>query len=73
MKKFLLLLFGIVFSLSVQAQSNITIGLVMPSEELNGIRPDAFSLLQSKLDKVLTSDNTLMVVLTVWLLVSGFA
>lgn len=57
MKKFLLLLFGIVFSLSVQAQSNITIGLVMPSEELNGIRPDAFSLLQSKLDKVLTNSG----------------
>ena len=52
MKKIILLLVGIVFSLSVQAQSNITIGLVMPTEELNGIRPDAFSLLQSKLDKV---------------------
>lgn len=57
MKKILLLLFGIVFSLSVQAQSNITIGLVMPSEELNGIKPDAFSLLQSKLDKVLTNSG----------------
>ena len=29
----------------------------MPSEELNGIRPDAFSLLQSKLDKVLTNSG----------------
>ena len=57
MKKSLLLLFGIVFTLSIQAQSNITIGLVMPSEELNGIRPDAFSLLQSKLDKVLTTSG----------------
>mgnify|MGYP003429109306 FL=1 len=57
MKKILLLLFGIVFSLSVEAQSNITIGLVMPSEELNGIKPDAFSLLQSKLDKVLTNSG----------------
>ena len=57
MKKIILLLVGIVFSLSVQAQSNITIGLVMPSEELNGIKPDAFSLLQSKLDKVLTNSG----------------
>lgn len=57
MKKNLLLLFSIVFTLSIQAQSNITIGLVMPSEELNGIRPDAFSLLQSKLDKVLTTSG----------------
>lgn len=57
MKKIFLLLFCIVFSLSVQAQSNITIGLVMPTEELNGIRPDAFSLLQSKLDKILTNSG----------------
>ena len=57
MKKILLLLLGVVFSLSVMAQSNITIGLVMPSEELNGIKPDAFSLLQSKLDKVLTNSG----------------
>lgn len=57
MKKILLLLFGIVFSLSIQAQSNITIGLVMPSEELDGVKPDAYKLLQSKLDKILTTSG----------------
>ena len=55
MKKIILLIFGIVFSLSVHAQSNITIGLVMPSEELDGVKPDAYKLLQSKLDKILTT------------------
>lgn len=57
MKRILLLLFGIVFSLSIQAQSNITIGLVMPSEELDGVKPDAYKLLQSKLDKILTTSG----------------
>ena len=57
MNKILILLFGIVFSLSVKAQSDITIGLVMPSEELEGVKPAAYKLLQSKLDKILTASG----------------
>ena len=57
MNKILILLFGIVFSLSVKAQSDITIGLVMPSEELEGVKPAAYKLLQSKLDKILTTSG----------------
>lgn len=43
------------FALNAFAQNDITIGLVMPEEELDGIKPDAFKLLQSKLEKLLTS------------------
>ena len=57
MNKIIILLFGIVFSLSVNAQSNLTIGLVMPGEELDGVKPAAYKLLQSKLDKILTSSG----------------
>ncbi len=45
------------FSINVNAQSNLTIGLVMPEEELNGVKPDAYKLLQSKLEKMLTSSG----------------
>lgn len=41
--------------LRIYSADDITIGLVMPEEELNGIKPDAFKLLKAKLEKMLTS------------------
>ena len=54
-RKLLFLFIGLFCSLQSSAQNDITIGLVMPEEELNGVRPDAYSLLKSKLEKMLTS------------------
>ena len=55
MNKFFLLIIGMLFAVSIKAQNNITVGLVMPKEELDGIQPDAYKLLQSKLEKMLTT------------------
>lgn len=57
MSKIILFLFGVLFSLSIKAQNDITIGLVMPEEELDGVKPDAYKLLQSKLEKMLTASG----------------
>lgn len=57
MNKILIFLLGIVLSVSVKAQSDLTIGLVMPSEEIDEVKPDAYKLLQSKIEKVLTTSG----------------
>ncbi len=44
-------------ALSAKAQSDLTIGLIMPSEETNGVQPDAYSLLQSRLENMLTANG----------------
>lgn len=54
MKKILTLI-GLLLALSLNAQNDITIGIVMPEEELDNVKPDAYKLLQSKLEKMLTS------------------
>lgn len=54
-RKILILFIGVFCKLQSNAQNDITIGLVIPEEELNGVRPDAYSLLKSKLEKMLTS------------------
>ncbi len=54
MKKVILLLLVSFFAISLRGQESITIGLVMPHEEFNGINPNAFDLLQTKLEKMLT-------------------
>ena len=55
MKMFGILIFGLLLAFSMNAQSDLTIGLVMPEEELNEIKPDAYKYLQSKLEKMLTT------------------
>lgn len=55
MKKIFLLLVGLMLVLPFKAQNDLTIGLIMPDQEVNGIRPDAYNLLRSKLEKMLTS------------------
>lgn len=57
MRRIFLLLIGLMLVVSVRAQSDITIGLIMPQEELDGVKPDAYKLLQSKLEKLLTSSG----------------
>lgn len=54
-RKLVFIVIGLFCILQSNAQNDITIGLVMPEEELNGVRPDAYSLLKSKLEKMLTS------------------
>lgn len=54
-RKILFIVIGLFCILQSNAQNDITIGLVMPEEELNGVRPEAYSLLKSKLEKMLTS------------------
>lgn len=55
LKKTLIIIIGLLFALQASAQNDITIGLVMPEEELDGVAPDAYSLLKSRLEKMLTS------------------
>ena len=55
MRKCLSILACLLMTASVFAQNDITIGLVMPQTELDGVRPDAYKILQSKLEKMLTS------------------
>lgn len=55
MKKFCLTVIMVLSALSSIAQDNITVGLVMPQEELDGIKPDAYKLLQTKLEKMLST------------------
>lgn len=55
LRNVLILIIGLFWTLQSNAQNDITIGLVMPDEELNGVCPDAYSLLKSKLEKMLTS------------------
>lgn len=55
MKKLFVLLIVLALSVHVKAQNDITIGLVMPDEEIDGVKPDAYQLLQSKLESMLTS------------------
>lgn len=57
MKKILFLIVVLMLSFSLRAQNEITIGLIMPEEELNGIKPDAYKLLQTKLEKMLTTSG----------------
>ena len=60
MNKFIILLLAIVLSLPLKAQSNLSIGLVMPREELDGVKPDAYKLLQTKIEKALTASGVTM-------------
>lgn len=55
MKKALFFILALILSFSAVAEDNLSIGLVLPEEELDGIRPDAYKLLKSKLEKMLTS------------------
>lgn len=55
LKKILFIILCATFALSVKAQSDITIGLVVPNTEVDGVSPDAFKLLRSKLEKLLTN------------------
>lgn len=57
MKKLFLLAIGLMLSFAIQAQNDLTIGLVMPDKEADGIKPDAYKLLQSKLEKLLTASG----------------
>lgn len=57
MKKILFVLLGFMSMVSLTAQNNITIGIVMPEQEINGIKPDTFKLLQSKLERMLTNSG----------------
>lgn len=60
MKKIIILLLGILLCLPIMAQSNLSIGLVMPREELDGVKPDAYKLLQTKIEKALTASGVAM-------------
>lgn len=55
MRKLFLAIMLVLSTLSSMAQDNITVGLVMPQEELYGIKPDAFKLLQSRLERMLST------------------
>lgn len=55
LRKIIFLAIGMFYAISIKAENDITIGLVMPTEEIDGVHPDAYSLLQSKLEKMLTS------------------
>lgn len=57
MSRIFIIVIGLIFALSVKAQNDITIGLIMPDKELNGVRPDAYKLLRSKLEKMLTASG----------------
>ena len=57
MKRLFLLAIGLLLFYSIQAQNDLTIGLVMPDKELDGIKPDAYKLLQSKIEKLLTTSG----------------
>lgn len=57
MNKIMFLIIGMMLALSVKAQDDLTIGLVMPKEELNGIKPDAYKILKAKLEKMLTASG----------------
>lgn len=55
MRKCFSILVCFLITVSVFSQNDITIGLVMPDAELDGIRPDSYKILRSKLEKMLTS------------------
>lgn len=55
MKKLFSLFVALLFTILLNAQNDITIGLVMPNQEINGIKPDAYNILRSKLEKMLTT------------------
>ncbi len=42
---------------SMKAVDNLTIGIVIPEQEIDGISPDAYTLLQSKLEKMLSASG----------------
>ena len=45
MKKFGILIFGLLLAFSMNAQSDLTIGLVMPEEELNEMKEIAATVI----------------------------
>lgn len=57
MNKIFLLIIGALFAISTNAQSELTIGLVMPTEELDGVKPEAYELLRAKLENMLTASG----------------
>lgn len=57
MKRLLFLFINIYLIFPIFAQSDITIGLVMPESELEGIKPEAYKILKSKIEKILTSSG----------------
>lgn len=57
MNRFFLVIVALIFTISSHAQNNITIGLVMPEEELDGVKPDAYKILGSRLEKMLTASG----------------
>ena len=57
MKRLFLLLINLCLIAPLFAQSDITIGLVMPESELDGVKPDAYKILKTKIEKILTSSG----------------
>ena len=55
MKKIFSIFICLLMTAFVYAQNDITIGLVMPESEQDGVRPDAYKILQSRLEADLTS------------------
>ncbi len=55
MKNVLLLFIATLFSVTLNAQNDITIGLVVPGTEINDVKPDAYKILKSKLERMLTA------------------
>lgn len=55
MKKIFILLVVMFLFTHMCAQSDITIGLLMPEEEIDGVKPSSYKLLQSKLENMLTA------------------